>query len=93
MHSIIKAESKWLEMAAAGIPVVVQAPSPYADMIEHGETGVLFSDSDNMVEQLQWLKDNPEDAEQIGKNAQEWVLKHRNSEDWARQLVKFYKEL
>ena len=88
-----KAESKWLEMAAAGLPAIVQAPSPYADSIVHGETGILFSDGENMKQQLDWVYENRDEAKEIGRNAKEYVLKNRNSQKWARQLVKFYKEL
>lgn len=88
-----KAESKWLDLSAAGIPTIVQAPSPYADYIDHGSNGILFSDGDNMVKQLQWAYDNRDKLKEIGDRARVHVLKNRNLETWARQLINFYKGL
>lgn len=85
----------YLEAMACGKPVIgCQGEGP-EDFIEHGKTGLLVKphDVNNLVEALDFLLSNPEEARAMGEHARRVVLENYTWEKNAEKTIKLYKEL
>ncbi len=73
---------KLFEYMAVGRPIVASRIGQTAEIIRHGETGLLVppGDSDQLVEALMTLRSEPRTARQLAKAAAEEGSKH----DWKR---------
>jgi glycosyltransferase involved in cell wall biosynthesis len=85
----------YVEAMACGKPVIACRGEGPEDFVEHGKTGLLVKprDVDNLVEALDFLLSNPEEARAMGERARKVVLENYTWEKNAEKIVKVYKEL
>jgi glycosyltransferase involved in cell wall biosynthesis len=79
---------KPVEAMASGLPVVVSSVRALAEIVQDGETGLLFPplDAGALADQLKQLLDNPELRRKLGASAREWVARDRT---WAHNAVRY----
>lgn len=88
-----KSDIKWVEYSALKIPCVVANREPYSLSIQHGVTGLLYSDSQEFEEHLTQLAKDKAFRKRIGDNAYEWCYEHRNADKQAHLWLDAYKKL
>lgn len=88
-----KSPIKWYEGSIWDEPeaTLAQKTEPYHE-IQHGKTGLLFKTSDEFVEMLSSLIDNPELRTRLGEGAKKWVLANRTPDATLPGLFDFYTE-
>jgi Glycosyltransferase len=64
-----------IEAMASGLPVITTANCAGPDLIEDGVTGFIIPirDVDAICEKLAWIKDNPQEAMEMGERARNRV--------------------
>src|SRR5579863_4414850 len=79
---------KPVEAMASGLPVVVSSVRALAEIVQDGETGLLFPplDADALADQLKQLLGNPELRRKLGASAREWVARDRT---WAHNAARY----
>ncbi len=79
---------KPVEAMASGLPVVVSSVRALAEIVQDGETGLLFPplDAGALADQLKQLIDNPELRRKLGASAREWVARDRT---WAHNAARY----
>ena len=79
---------KPVEAMASGLPVVVSTVRALAEIVQDGETGLLFPplDAGALADQLKQLIDNPELRRKLGASAREWVARDRT---WAHNAARY----
>ncbi len=78
-----KSDLRWLESSALGIPTIAD-PSVYYE-IEDGVTGVFAVSDAHFADELHELIDNEAKRKMIGKQAQDYVVQHRDISVMAKQ--------
>jgi glycosyltransferase involved in cell wall biosynthesis len=78
-----------VEAMACGLPVVANAVGGYAQIIRHGENGLLFSDASEAAELVRGLAADPGLRRKLGAEARRTVEELLGSAAMAR-LVAFY---
>lgn len=63
-----------IEAMLSGLPVVCHRQGGYAEVIEHGKNGFLFSTDSEAIAIIHELRQNPELALEVGKKARESAL-------------------
>ncbi|MCF8108716.1 MAG: glycosyltransferase [Desulfohalobiaceae bacterium] len=83
------------EAMALGLPVISTNLPAIAEVVQHGETGLLVppEDADALAEAMDWLMDHPQEAERMGRKAQKRVEALFSSQVIARQYATFYQDL
>jgi Glycosyltransferase len=85
-----------LEAMALGLPVVATAVGGIPEVVRDGETGVLVSPEDRMLEStLLTLVSNKEMKQQLGERAQRWIRENMSLEAMVvltEQVLKSKKE-
>lgn len=79
------------EAMAAELPCIVSHHAGAAwDLIEDSITGFIvdFSRPEMVAKKIQWIFDNPDDAERIGRNAREFITNNASIEKSAENFVK-----
>ena len=63
-------------------------------LIKHRINGLVYKDGsyEDMVKQVKWLLDHPEQAAKIGMAAYETIATHWNAKEAACRLLKFYED-
>ncbi len=69
-----KSELKFFEAALAGVPTIASPTRPFADAIQHGETGFLANSDEDWYECLNRLVNDHELRERLANNAYRQVL-------------------
>jgi glycosyltransferase involved in cell wall biosynthesis len=64
-----KSAIKWIEMTAAGVPVIASDCSPYKEATQHGINGFLAKDKDAWIVSLRLLLNDPEMCKTLVQNA------------------------
>jgi glycosyltransferase involved in cell wall biosynthesis len=79
---------KPVEAMASGLPVVVSSVRALAEIVQDGETGLLFPplDAGALADQLKQLLENPELRRKLGASAREWVARDRT---WAHNAARY----
>jgi glycosyltransferase involved in cell wall biosynthesis len=79
---------KPVEAMASGLPVVVSSVRALAEIVQDGETGLLFPplDAGALADRLSQLIDNPELRRKLGARAREWVARDRT---WAHNAARY----
>ncbi len=79
---------KPVEAMASGLPVVVSSVRALAEIVQDGETGLLFPplDAAALADQLGQLLDQPELRRKLGASAREWVARDRT---WAHNAARY----
>jgi glycosyltransferase involved in cell wall biosynthesis len=79
---------KPVEAMASGLPVVVSAVRALAEIVQDGETGLLFPPlaADALAAQLKQLLDSPDLRAKLGTAARDWVARDRT---WAHNAARY----
>jgi PEP-CTERM/exosortase A-associated glycosyltransferase len=86
---------KPFEAMAMEKAIVVSSVRALAEIVEDGETGVIFEkgDIDSLVEALDRTVNDPELCARLGKNARKWVVSNRTWEGAAQRTLDIYRQL
>jgi glycosyltransferase involved in cell wall biosynthesis len=75
-----------LEAGAMGIPVVCTNAGLCGDIIENGVHGIIIRNEAEFLQAIKWMKHHPYEREEMGRNLQKYIRKHRTwnavSEYW-----------
>jgi len=84
-----------LQSFACGKPVIGSNLGSVPELVEDGETGLLFESSNEMdlVEKIRYLYANPETVKKMGQNAQRKVEEDYSAEKYYPRLLQIYEEL
>ena len=87
--------TKMFEYMSVGLPVIVSDFPLWRDIVENAACGLLVDplDPQAIAEAMQWVLDNPAEAETMGRRGRQAVEKHYNWETEAGKLVALYKKL
>jgi glycosyltransferase involved in cell wall biosynthesis len=82
----------YLEAMACGLPVIACSGSGAAEVVQHGENGLLVTprDVDGLVAALHRLLLEPAERAAIGQRARSYVLREADSRNCLRQMAAFY---
>ncbi|MGE5314909.1 MAG: glycosyltransferase family 4 protein [Acidobacteriota bacterium] len=77
-----------LEAMAMGKPVICSKTKGQVDIIEHGKTGLFVPVNDEraMREAIEYLWNNPDVAERMGRAALEHARQYHKLEDWVSRV-------
>jgi glycosyltransferase involved in cell wall biosynthesis len=78
-----------LEAMGAGLPVVAHSSAGYAEVMEHGVSGLLIASQEQAWDALMALRDSPALCRQIGLSARQKALDVHGAEATERDLA-FY---
>jgi glycosyltransferase involved in cell wall biosynthesis len=83
----------YLEAMACGLPVIACAGSGAAEIVQHGERGLLVSpgDKESLVQALRRLLSNAAAREAMGARARDYVLAEADSEICLGRIEAFYR--
>jgi glycosyltransferase involved in cell wall biosynthesis len=83
-----------IEAMAASKPVVAVNAGGPAEIIQHGQTGLLYSSGDahELAQQIMLLLSNPDLSERIGKNARKHVEDNFSIDTTVRKTMQVYDE-
>jgi len=86
---------KLFEYMAAGIPVIASDFPLWREIVDSANCGLLVDPlkPKDIAKAIDWLLDNPKDAEKMGKNGREAVEKIYNWENEEKVLLGLYKNL
>jgi len=87
--------NKLFEYMAAGIPVIGSNFPLWKEIIEANECGICVDplNPEEIAGAINWIIDNPDVAEQMGRNGLRAVQEKYNWETEGKKLVRFYEEL
>ena len=77
-----------LEAMAAGIPVVAERKGGVSDLVQHGETGFLCSESADYKQAVERLYHDAELRQRCGAASREWVRENASLAAFRRGLAK-----
>jgi len=82
----------YLEAMACGLPVIACEGSGVAEVVVHGENGLLVppEDLDALVKALHQLLSDPEECLEMGKRARRYVMREADSRICIKRLEEFY---
>jgi glycosyltransferase involved in cell wall biosynthesis len=85
-----------LEAMACGLPVVTTSKQEIPNIIQNAYNGYISNDLDILRDMIHYLINNPEKAEEMGKNARQTIIEHfsieRFVENWNNLFDKVMKE-
>ncbi|ADQ06812.1 glycosyl transferase group 1 [Caldicellulosiruptor hydrothermalis 108] len=82
------AENSIIEAMAAGIPPVLLNQLVERYIIKDGETGILVNSVEEYGQAIRYLYNNPDKREEMGKKAQEYVLKKYTAKNFVESFIK-----
>lgn len=84
-----------LESMALGKPVIASATGGLLDLIQSGETGLLFTpgDLDQMQLAIRRILDDPELGSVLGNRAREWIRTNFSSEKMVERTLEVYENI
>ena len=84
----------YLEAMAQGKPVIGCRGEGIEDFVEHGKTGMLVEskDVDSLVQTIDYLLSNPDEAQAIGERARKLVLENYTWEKSAEKTIEIYNQ-
>jgi len=83
----------YLEYAASGVVPVMKRLEPYRGSVIHGETGFLYTDTQELIETLSLLAGDPILMEGIARSARRYVLENCLEAAHSPERVQFYRDL
>lgn len=86
-----RSDVKFLEYAAFGVVPVVQNAKPYAQTVQHDQTGYLFDDTAEMLDGLDMLVKNVACIPRIARAARQYVIKERLEHAHGKSRIAFYR--
>ncbi len=86
---------KMFEYMAAGLPVIASNFPLWREIIENNQCGICVDplSSQSIAEAIDWLLDNPGEAEKMGKNGQKAVEEKYNWQNEEQKLLAVYRHL
>lgn len=83
-----------IEALAHGTPVIASRIGGIAEIIEHAKTGLLFipGDQQDLVRQIHWLKNNPQQVSKMRQEARTRFLTHYSSPSNYEKLLAVYRD-
>ena len=87
--------TKMFEYMSVGLPVIVSDFPLWRGIVEDARCGLLVDplNPQSIAEAMQWILDNPVEAEAMGRRGREAAEKHYSWETEAKKLVALYKKL
>jgi hypothetical protein len=79
----------------AGKPVIGSARGATAEIIQDGQTGLLYQWGNirDLTKKIQFLHDNPKESMHIGGNAQQWAQDRFTQERYGREVLGLLSEI
>ena len=87
-----RSDIKFLEYAISGIAPVMAHIEPYIESVNVGKTGLLFKNSGELIVNLNLLSRDPSLAQNIAKEARQYVLRERQELEHGQDRLNFYRE-
>ncbi len=89
-----RSDVKYLEYASREVVPLCSRYGPYSELNDNGQNVLLFEDTHELIQRLEFLRTNPEKIKQIAQAARLWVEKHRSfhKKHWEYRL-NIYKQL
>lgn len=93
-HEMLTLPIKLFEYMAAGLPVISSDFPVWREIVESADCGLMVDplDLDAMTAAMQWILDNPDQAEAMGDRGRRAVEDHYNWEPEGAALVAFYRD-
>lgn len=93
-HEMVTLPIKLFEYMAAGIPVIASDFPLWREIVEDAECGILVDPEEtaSIVSAMQWIADNPVEAERMGERGRRAAVARYSWDSEARNLVAFYRE-
>ena len=88
-----KSNIKFIESAVVGVPCLVKNIYEFSKNIIHKQNGLLYSNEDDFVKQLEWSYNNRDKLKIIGNNARDYVNKNLSTEYLNPTDIEFFKQL
>lgn len=87
--------NKMFEYMAAGIPVIASDFPLWRQIVEKAGSGLLVDPEDpkDIASAIQWILNNPAEAEEMGKRGRAAVMEIYNWERESRQLLDLYEDV
>jgi hypothetical protein len=82
-----------LEAGAMGIPVVCTNAGICGDFIKNGIHGLVVKTYDEFVRAIKWMRNHPEEREEMGKNLQSYIRKNKSWKTVSPYWEKFFDEV
>lgn len=81
-----------VEAFAHGLPILASKLGSMADIIQDGETGLLFTpgDASELAAKVRWLLENPQQRQMLGANARRIFLEKYTAERNYAELMAIY---
>ncbi len=88
-----KSAVKYLDYASAGIPAICSKVAPYANVVEHGVTGVLCeNDTEAWVEAIYELVQSASKRQSLGESARSFASETRSLEKLKPYHLRLFEE-
>jgi len=86
---------KMFEYMAAGLPVIASNFPFWKEILEKEKCGIWVNplEPKEIAKAIEYLIENPEEAEKMGENGRKAVLEKYNWENESKKLLKIYEEL
>jgi len=84
-----------IEAMAWGTPVIAAGHGGLVELIEDGQTGLLFEPGNvkDLSSKIQQLVSDSDLRKRLGENGREWVAEHLNPDRYASQVGEFYQQV
>jgi len=87
--------NKMFEYMSAGLPVIASNFPLWKEIIEGNNCGICVDPTniEKIANAIQWIADNPKEAQKMGENGRNAIEVKYNWETESKKLIKFYKEI
>ncbi|SDO06881.1 glycosyltransferase [Alkalicoccus daliensis] len=94
-HYMKKELTKFFEYMTAGLPIVCSDFPKWSEFMKEYQCGLSVNpdDADEIRGALSFLKENPQQAKEMGENGRRAVLEHLNWEKEEEKLLQLYEQL
>jgi hypothetical protein len=87
-----RSDVKFLEYAISGIVPVMTHIEPYIESVNVGKTGFLFKNTSELIVTLNLLAEDPSLAQNIAKEARQYVMRERLQIQHGQDRLDFYRQ-
>jgi glycosyltransferase involved in cell wall biosynthesis len=86
--------NKLFDTFAAGRPAIVNMDGWMRELVEHNEAGlyVRAGDASGLAEKIAWLRDHPDDAQRMGRNARALAEREFGRDELAARALSVLEE-